>query len=450
MLLISFTPQVISSKSLENNPPYIPSNPNPEDGEINVDIHETLSWIGGDPDENDTVAYDVYFGDINPPPLVVSNQSETTYDPGTMNYDTLYYWQIIAWDNHNASSIGPLWYFTTKINNPPVFGAPSPTNGSTIQPLTFTWSIPINDPDGDSFDWTIECSNGQTSIGNDDTNGTKTLVLSDLEYSTMYTVWVNATDSDGSGLYTRAWYTFTTLQPNQPPYEPSNPVPVNGAKNVDVNTDLKWSGGDPDDDPVRYDIFFGATSMPPLVASNYIGTTYDPGIMDFNTTYCWKIISYDIYNASSEGMIWNFTTEEWRNSPPIRPNVDGVRGLLVPDVEYEYNIITTDPNNDDVFYFIDWGDGTFVDWFGPYESGTNTTKTHTWPRVTRMYEIKVKAKDIYGEESEWGTMKIIVISLKSSTRSFSGNFIVRIIDRFPILEQMIRLLPLINRMINLR
>ncbi|HVQ00874.1 MAG TPA: aryl-sulfate sulfotransferase, partial [Candidatus Thermoplasmatota archaeon] len=99
---------------------------------------------------------------------------------------------------------------------PPVFGTPTPANGSTNKPLSLTWSIPINDPNDDQFSWTIQCSDGQTSSGTNATNGNKTLTLSGLSYATTYKVWVNATDPDGSGLYTRRWYTFTT-KANQPP-----------------------------------------------------------------------------------------------------------------------------------------------------------------------------------------------------------------------------------------
>ena len=50
-------------------------------------------------------------------------------------------------------------------NIPPVFGTPSPANGSTGKPLSLTWSIPISDPEGNTFSWTIQCSNGQTNSG---------------------------------------------------------------------------------------------------------------------------------------------------------------------------------------------------------------------------------------------------------------------------------------------
>ena len=95
-------------------------------------------------------------------------------------------------------------------NSPPVFGGPSPANGSASQPTYLSWSISISDPDGDVFSWTIQCSNGQTSSGTNASDGTYTLVVSGLAYSTLYTVWVNATDPTGSGLYSRSSYTFTT------------------------------------------------------------------------------------------------------------------------------------------------------------------------------------------------------------------------------------------------
>jgi len=199
-----------------NNPPNAPSDPNPPNGATNIDINADLSWNCSDPDPGDTVTYDVYFGISSTPPKVESNQSETVYDPGVMEYGTLYYWMIVAWDNHGASTAGQIWSFTTEANNPPVFGAPNPANGSTGNPLSFTWSIPMNDPEGDLFSWTIECSNGQGSGANNETNGTKALALSGLLYSTTYIVWVNATDPAGSNNYTREWFTFTTEEEQKP------------------------------------------------------------------------------------------------------------------------------------------------------------------------------------------------------------------------------------------
>jgi len=97
-----------------NTPPNKPSQPIPDDDETNVNITTDLWWLGGDPDEEDTVLYDVYFGTTITPPLVSANQSAATYDPGTLTYNTTYYWQIISWDNHNATTKGDLWSFSTE------------------------------------------------------------------------------------------------------------------------------------------------------------------------------------------------------------------------------------------------------------------------------------------------------------------------------------------------
>ena len=214
----NYLPSETSASVIEENlPPYQPSTPNPANGATNIPVSSDLSWTGGDPNPGDTVTYDVYFGTSSTPPKVGYNQSATSYDPGTLNYLTTYYWKIVAWDNFGETTAGSLWSFTTKANSPPVFGAPSPANGSAGNPLSLTWSIFISDPDGNTFTWSIQCSNGQTNSGASAINGTKTVSLSGLTLGMTYTVWVNATDSGGSGLYTRRWYTFSTFSDTTPP-----------------------------------------------------------------------------------------------------------------------------------------------------------------------------------------------------------------------------------------
>ncbi|VVB59257.1 Concanavalin A-like lectin/glucanases superfamily protein [uncultured archaeon] len=100
-----------------NTPPNMPSYPNPDDGENAVSVTIDLGWNGGDPNPDDTVLYDVYFGTSNSPPKVRSNQSALSYDPGILLYNTSFYWKIVAWDNHGASTTGPLWHFTTQQKN---------------------------------------------------------------------------------------------------------------------------------------------------------------------------------------------------------------------------------------------------------------------------------------------------------------------------------------------
>jgi hypothetical protein len=114
-----------------------------------------------------------------------------------------------------------------------------------------------------------------------------------------------------------------------PPYVPSNPNPADGGIDAPETPILSWTGGDPDGDPVTYDVYFGGTSPPPLVASHQSATTYNAGLQVGNTTYFWKIVSYDKYNASARGPIWSFTTE-FVDYPTLTVDVEG-NGLVFID-----------------------------------------------------------------------------------------------------------------------
>jgi hypothetical protein len=108
----------------------------------------------------------------------------------------------------------------------------------------------------------------------------------------------------------------TGTGPNNPPHLPGNPSPVNYATGVPIDVDLSWTGGDPDaGDAVTYDVYFGASSTPPLVSNDQLGTTYDPGTLAYNTKYCWKTVATDNHGASTDGPVWDFTTEFCKPEP---------------------------------------------------------------------------------------------------------------------------------------
>jgi PKD repeat protein len=112
-----------------NSAPYAPDNPSPSDGATDVSLDAVLSWTGGDPDADGTVTYHVYFGTSINLPLVAENLPENSYDPGTLDYSTGYYWQIVATDDHGATAEGEVWAFTTAAvpNEAPIVSNPSAT-----------------------------------------------------------------------------------------------------------------------------------------------------------------------------------------------------------------------------------------------------------------------------------------------------------------------------------
>ncbi|MBC8192643.1 MAG: hypothetical protein H8E18_09695 [FCB group bacterium] len=96
--------------------PGIPTNSYPMDGSIDISWSQALSltWDCSDP-EGDEIQYDIYFGADNPPiQLVSEGQSSPTLDVPYLLNETTYYWKVIAKDEFNNQSEGPIWSFTTE------------------------------------------------------------------------------------------------------------------------------------------------------------------------------------------------------------------------------------------------------------------------------------------------------------------------------------------------
>lgn len=110
---------------------------------------------------------------------------------------------------------------------------------------------------------------------------------------------------------------------NSAPVQPSDPNPADGAINQPVNATLSWACADPDNDPLTYDIYFGSTNPPPAVASGQPQSTYNPGTLEYNTTFFWKIVVHDDHGNSTEGPVWSFSTGVWTCGDPITDDRDG-------------------------------------------------------------------------------------------------------------------------------
>ena len=99
--------------SVVNQPPTMPANPNPQNDSKDVSVNPVLSWSCSDPD-NDTLSYDIYFGtDDDDLPLVREALTDRSYSPGVLEYNKEYVWKVIAKDDHQNSTEGETWIFTT-------------------------------------------------------------------------------------------------------------------------------------------------------------------------------------------------------------------------------------------------------------------------------------------------------------------------------------------------
>ena len=121
---------------------------------------------------------------------------------------------------------------------------------------------------------------------------------------------------------------------------------------------------------------------------------------------------------------------------PDAPTIDGPTSGK-PGSIYMFIFSTTDPEEKDVYYYIDWGDNTFEEWIGPYCSGEEAIFNHAWSEKGTYY-IRAKAKNIDGVESPWGTLKVTMPRNKIVNRPFF-NFLQNHPHMFPLLRQLLGL-----------
>jgi len=146
---------------------------------------------------------------------------------------------------------------------------------------------------------------------------------------------------------------------NKPPHMPSNPYPVNGSTSVNINVDLSWTGGDPDGDPVTYDVYFGTNTSPSHVVNNQSANAFSPGQLEYSTIYYWKIIAWDSFDAFTEGPLWHFTSE---GEP--EPDLDCVGSLSWTDVSPEATVTGsfTVENIGEPGSLLDWEIDDYPNW----------------------------------------------------------------------------------------
>ncbi|MHC4737300.1 MAG: DNRLRE domain-containing protein [Planctomycetota bacterium] len=331
------------------SPPGAASSPSPANSVTDVNVTTDLSWTAG----SGATSRDVYFGTTSPG-ASQGNQTATTFDTGTMDANTTYYWRI---DEINAggTTTGTVWNFTTTtesattVGNTTIFGSSTTTANRRAAPYTMPADGTIQSVTmyhtGGSDDMILGVYTGSTDPNDriavtaqtavNATTGWQTIDLTSSVFvesgTKIWLAWVYETnpgiyyevgtpgrahsdntwsggmpDPFGSSSqldYIYSIYATYTPGGGTPPGQASNPTPANSAANVSINADLGWTEGN---DSTSSDVYFGTTS-PGAYQGNQEATTFDTGTMSNNTTYYWRI---DEVNASgtTTGTVWSFTT----------------------------------------------------------------------------------------------------------------------------------------------
>jgi hypothetical protein len=207
--------------------------------------------------------------------------------------------------------------------------------------------------------------------------------------------------------------TMSYVESNDPPDDPNNPYPADGAKEVDLDVNLTWQCSDPEGDPLTFDIYFGTIFPPPPVKRNHDTNSYNPGSLSLNTTYYWRIVAIDSPGGSTSGPTWSFSskTKLPENNPPNVEIISPERGvyfrdkkimprfirltLIIGSINIKVNATDKDSGIERVEFYIN---NKFL--------GNDTTEPYeyTWIRdrlrFFHIFKIKVIAYDNKGKSSE--------------------------------------------------
>ena len=142
-------------------------------------------------------------------------------------------------------------------------------------------------------------------------------------------------------------------------------------------------------------------------------------------------ISYNISgNANSQDRYP--LMEPWNNSPPNSPFINGPTNGKV-GIDYNYTFISTDPDEDDIWYYISWGDKEIIYIYGPYSSGETITLSYNWSNKGN-YIIQCKAMDENYLESDWTEFEVTM----PRNRAIMNTPFLNFLESHPILYQLLQ------------
>ncbi|MFC1633805.1 LamG-like jellyroll fold domain-containing protein [Planctomycetota bacterium] len=290
--------------------------PDPADEALLTNTWVNLSWRPGP----SAVSHDVYLGDNfddvsnGTGDTSRGNQSATTLIVGFPGFPypdglepgTTYFWRIDEVNDADPNSPwkGPVWSFSIA---PKTAYNPDPPDGAEfVDPgVTLSWTGGFGAKlhtvyFGDNFDEVNDSTTGAP-------RGNTTYNPGLLEVEKVY-YW-RVDEFDGAATYKGDVWSFTT------PGAVGNPQPAYGADNVQLNVILSWT---PADSAASHQLYFGMgkeavrtadAGSPEYKGSKALGAeSYDPGLLDADTAYYWRVDEVDSQGNTSTGPIWIFTT----------------------------------------------------------------------------------------------------------------------------------------------
>ncbi|MBW7988537.1 MAG: LamG domain-containing protein [Planctomycetes bacterium] len=316
--------------------------PDPADGTLYPDTWVNLSWSPG----GLAVSHDVYFGDnfddvnAGAESTFVGNQTATFLVVGFPGFPypdglvpgTTYYWRIDEVNDTEPNSPwkGDLWSFGIP---PKTAYSPEPADGaaSVVLDVELSWTVGFGAKlhyvyFGDNFDDVNNAAGGLP-------HGSTTFDPGPLKLAKTY-YW-RVDEFDVVETHKGEVWSFTTEG------GVANSDPAKGAVDITQTPILTWSPGVFAD---THEVYFGADAASlELKGSGNLGSeSYEPGQLEWNTTYYWRIDEANNANTDSPwtGPLWSFTTANF---------------LTVDDFESYNDLDPADPASNRIFFA--WVDG---------------------------------------------------------------------------------------------
>lgn len=150
---------------------------------------------------------------------------------------------------------------------------------------------------------------------------------------------------------------------------------------------------------------------------DYSGVDADgDGIGDTPYSILGEGLNFDNYPVQSKNSLVN--------GKPLIDLFDGSTSGK-PGTNYNYTVKFSDPEYDDGYLTIDWDDGSLVEIIGPIGAGNQVIFKHIWDEKG-TYDVRVKATDMYGAESDWKALEVTIPKSKNILNINQGEFTAEI------------------------
>jgi endonuclease/exonuclease/phosphatase family metal-dependent hydrolase len=279
----------VQNVALPVNPPGQSVAVTPADRATNTPTTVQLTWSS-----TDAATYDVSFGASNPPALVSAGQTTASYRPALV-FSTTYYWQITA-KNTAGVTAGPVWSFTTQSAPAPPEqpSQPAPADQAIADAAaTLTWTA----AGATSFDVIFGTTNPPgTLVGGLVEPSYKPALTNGSSY-----YWQVIARNAGGSAPGPIWSFTTSGLPLAS--APANPSPQDAATGIKTGITLSWSAAI---NAASYDIAFGTTNPPGIVASGTQQASFAPPALAYGKVYYWQVIARNATGATP-GPIWSFS-----------------------------------------------------------------------------------------------------------------------------------------------